>query len=204
MSAVEHLKRLVEEVNSGQATNLRSAQGNAIERSIATRRRRSANLKYELDEVQDHGDRVAFRYTAHGANGSWCGSGCASLKGEELHVDQHSEDYIGRRIAEGRIADFFSAADPQDNITGDWTGELFGVKFTMDLNQKPPSDAVTGTISALGSSFPLTGTNNPPNVAASGSSDGKTIKFSGQWTGPNTIDGTISGDGFNNKVTITR
>jgi predicted ester cyclase len=171
-------------------------------------RKEFPDISWKVDEVVEHGDRVGVRYTATGTHKksgkkvSWCGSAIVRVSGDEVHLLQVAEDYLGRLIS---IGDGVFPASPQDNISGNWKGTVFGVPFVMDLKQAPPADKVTGTISGLGSSLPVSGTNTPPTVKLSGNTPKGAVTFTGTWAGDNVIHGHIDGAGFKNEpVTVKR
>jgi len=156
------------------------------------------DLQYTLDKVVEEADRIGFRYTACGTHerinrrATWCGSGLARVRNGRVTAIHLQEDYWGRELDLGNVPD-----SPSDDITGEWKGEVFGVDFTMELEQSPPKDAVTGTLNVLGQSVPLTGANDPPTVKLQGKTgDGKAIAFVGTWDGNDSISGTINGGGF--------
>jgi hypothetical protein len=159
-----------------------------------------------MGNVIEKGDRIAFRYTRAGVDKKtnkrvqWHGSAVARVVNGKIADIQVMEDHWGLLIDQGIIPTL-----PQDDISGDWSGSLFGIPFSLDLTEAPNSTKVTGTLSvpALNLSVAVSGTNNPaanPDVQLSGSASGQTITFTGNWNGANEIDGTINGAGFSNQA----
>jgi hypothetical protein len=170
-------------------------------------RRQYPDIEWKLDKVVQKGNRVGFRYTAKGTvegskeKSTWTGSGIATVddKGRLQHL-RVQEDHWGRLIDQGIIPDL-----KEQDITGVWKGEVFGVGFQMNLKQTSGTDKVSGTISALGESLPLSGTNTPPTVDLAGKSPKGEVTFKGKWENDDTINGVINGAGFDNQsVQITR
>lgn len=208
MGAGEQLKAVLEAANKG--TSVRKLCSPEIADTIITGqdawREAYSDVQWVLDEVIEQGERVAFRYTTSAVSKetkkkmTWTGSGVAHVTNGKFSRLKLNEDHWGRLIAEGK-----TPLTPEDDITGTWNGSLWGVAFVLQLQQSPPSTAVSGSVSGLGMSLPLTGTNTPPSVLLAGSSPKGPVTFSGNWKGDNEIDATINGAGFDNQpITITR
>lgn len=164
------------------------------------------DIQIKLDKVVEKAGRVGFRYTCSGTHqklkkkATWSGSGVATVSNGKITGFHVVEDHWGRELDLGNVP-----ASPEDDASGDWKGQVFGVDFSLDLAQQAPNKAVTGTLSVLGMSFAVSGTNVPPNVKLSGKSNGGTITFVGTWAGANEIDGVLNGGGIDNqKARITR
>ena len=204
-----HIKSLAEAV-SGKADVSRffgGDEGKQIAASQAAWREEYPDIQWKVDNVVEEGDHVGIHYTAtgtHKASGkklTWTGSAVAQVTGDKIRLVQVREDYLARLIGIGK----FVLDNAQNNISGTWNGNLWGIQFVMPLQQNPPSTAVKGSISALGDSIPLSGTNTPPSVNLGGSTPKGPVTFVGTWAGDNQINGTLNGAGFNNQpVTFNR
>jgi hypothetical protein len=90
-------------------------------------------------------------------------------------------------------------------MVGTWTGGTHGTSVTLVLTQIGNSVNGTATLSGSPDSFALSGTNNFPSVNLTGSAFGVQITFSGTFSAPNTIPGTLTAEGFPAlPVTLTR
>ena len=171
-----------------------------VNAGLASWRKELPDIQWQLDNVVKKGDRVAFRYTASATPAgskqkiSWHGTAVGAVIDGKVHITHINEDVLGALVGRGQLPD-----SPQDDISGTWNGELFGVNFKLNLQQATGKDAVHGTISALGNTIPVTGTNDPPKVNISGSSPKGQVVLAGMWTGPNQIKGTLTGAGFQNQ-----
>jgi hypothetical protein len=211
-NAGARIKALVEAA-SGKADVSRffsSEEGKQIAASQAAWREEYPDIQWKLDNVVEEGEHVGIHYTATGTHKesgkklTWTGSAIARVQGNQFQLVKVHEDYLARLIGLGRLGQW-TLDNPQNNITGNWTGNLFGIQFNMPLQQTPPSTAVSGTLSALGSSIPLTGTNTPPSVNLGGNTPKGAVTFVGTWASENQINGTLNGAGFNNQpVTFNR
>jgi hypothetical protein len=164
------------------------------------------DIAWTIGTVLEQGGRVGFRYTAagtHKASGkkaSWEGAGVAHVAdGKLLRI------YVNE-LAWGRLIDIgIVPASPEDDISGTWAGDLFGIQFTLELQQSLPGDRVTGTLSGLDSSFPVSGTNDPPRVNLTATAPKGNVTFQGMWVSGSQIQGTINGGGFSQQpVTFDR
>lgn len=169
-------------------------------------RKQFPDVQWTVDNVVEKGGKVAFRYTATGtAKGtrkkvSWSGTAVGVLVDGKIHVTHIDEDHLGAVLGRGELP-----TTPQDDMTGDWKGDLFGVPFELKAQQQNGKDVVKGVISALGSSLPVTGTNDPPNVNLQGNSPKGKVSLVATWAGPNTLKGSLNGAGFQNQpVTLNR
>ncbi len=209
--AVEDLKRIFEAANkTGALGRLDVPVEASIKKSLTAAHgalhKEFSDVEVKLDKVVEEADRIGFRYTCAGTHrrinkrATWTGSGIARVAKGAITGLQVNEDHWGRELDLGNVPE-----SAEDNITGNWKGQIYGIDFTLDMTQTPPDTAVKGDLTILGSSYALKGTNTPPNVSLSGSSGGKTLTFKGTWSGANEIDGTINGAGIDNqKVTLTR
>jgi hypothetical protein len=196
------IKSLFDKVNGKQdlSTHFAPDLGKQMSQAASEWRKEFPDLKWKLGRVVEQRDRVSFQYVAEGTHkptgkkASWSGSGVAIVKGGKVVTLQVVEDFHSRIADLGQVF-----VIPQDNISGTWKGELFGIDFTLQADQNPPADAVTGTISGLGLSLPVTGENDPPNVKLSGDSPKGKVTLTGTWTGANSISGTLNGAGFQNQ-----
>jgi ketosteroid isomerase-like protein len=151
-------------------------------------------VQWNLSTVTSSGDKVAFSYQAHGTHRAsnkpvqWQGSGVARISDGKISEIALLEDAWARLLQIGQLPSL-----PSDSATGHWTGELFGIKFTLDLVQGSGAD-VKGTLAIPGfGTFAVTGKNTPPTINFSGSAGGTKVDFAGKWTGPNQITGDIAG-----------
>jgi hypothetical protein len=211
VQAADRVKAAFEALN--QTAGLRSV-ATSLDRELSARvlqgekalRETFPDIQIKLEKVLEKSGRVGFRYTCSGTHkrlrkkATWSGSGVATVVNGKITGFHVVEDHLGRELDLGNVP-----ASPEDDASGDWKGQVFGVDFTLDLTQQPPNKAVKGTLSVLGMSFAVAGTNVPPNVKLSGKANGGTITFVGTWKGANEIDGVLNGGGIDNqKATITR
>lgn len=203
--ATAAIKALLEAVNknTGVASHGAGELGRRIEQSSADWRKEYPDIKWSLDQVVEKGEQVGFRYTATGTHkktgkrATWTGAGTARVKGGKLIAVRVAEDYLKRALDIDILP-----ADPQDDMSGLWKGNLFGIDFQLDADQNPPSDKVTGTLSGLGQSLAVSGTNDDPNVNLAGNTPKGPVTLKGTWTGSNQITGTLNGAGFNNQPVV--
>lgn len=205
VNATSHVQSALQAANSG--SSLDQFFGHETAQHFAAGhafwRKEFPDITWKLDNLVEKGTRVAFRYTATGTHhktgkkSSWSGTAVGHMVDGKLHVIRVIEDALGAIVGQGTIP-----AGPEDNISGQWNGNLWGVPFIMQLQQSPPSDAVTGTISGVGSSLPVTGKNDPPNVVVSGNSPKGTITFTGTWASDSQINGVLNGGGFTNQPVV--
>jgi hypothetical protein len=159
------------------------------------------DIKWKLGNVVEQREHVTFRYVAEGTHkptgkkASWTGSGVAIVKAGKIVNLQIVEDFLGRYADIGVVAPM-----PQDDMSGNWTGQLWGIDFVLHAEQKPPAHDVIGNLSGLGQSLAVSGKNDPPNVTLAGNSPKGPVTFNGIWTGPNTLSGTLNGAGFQNQA----
>jgi len=171
-----------------------------VREGLAFWRKEHPDIQWQLNNVVRKGNRVAFRYTASATPSgsrekmSWQGTAVGMIVDGKVHIAQVNEDVLGATVGRGQLPE-----SPQDDISGTWDGDLFGVDFKLNLQQPTGKDTVRGKITALGNTIPVSGTNVPPNVTISGSSPKGQISLAGKWTGPNQISGTLSGAGFRNQ-----
>lgn len=177
-----------------------------VKAGLAYWRKQYPDIQWQVDSVVKKGDRVAFRYTATGTHAasrqkmSWGGTAVGKMIKGKVHLLHINEDTLGAHVGQGNLP-----STPQDDISGTWDGDLWGVDFKLNLQQATGKDVVHGTISALGNTIPVSGTNDPPNVNISGSSPKGSIALNGTWASDNEIDGTLNGAGFNKQpITIKR
>lgn len=208
-SSGTYLRSMAEAVSGkGDVSRFFAAEeAKTIAASQAAWRKEYPDIQWKVDDTVQQGDRVGIHYTAsgtHKASGkkvSWRGTALAHYDGKKLSLIQVHEDYLGRLLGLGRDA----LTTAQDDISGTWKGTLFGIEFVMQLSQSPPSTSVTGTLTALGESIKLSGTNTPPTVNLQGDTPKGAVTLAGTWVGDNQIQGTLNGAGFDNQpVTFTR
>jgi len=175
-----------------------------LRQSAAEFRRTFSNATVAVDKLLERGNQVAFRYTRNGTDlktnkpAKWTGSAVARVVNGKIVDIQLKEDYWGRLIDLEVIPTI-----PQDDISGHWTGNLFGMPFSLDLSQAPNSIKVTGSLSVptLNLTVPVSGTNSVaanPDVQLSGSTGAQALTLTGNWAGKNQINGVLNGAGFNN------
>jgi hypothetical protein len=199
------IKGLLEAVNknAGVGSHAQGELGRQLEQSSTDWRKEYPDIKWKLDNVVEKGGRVGFQYSATGTHkktgkkAAWSGSGVATLKGNKLVSVRVVEDVFKRWLDIDMLP-----PDPEDDISGTWDGSLWGVDFQLQADQDPPSDNITGTLSGLGQSLPVSGKNDTPNVSFSGNTPKGQVTFNGTWTGNNQISGTLNGAGFNNQPVV--
>jgi len=121
------------------------------------------------------------------------GSGVATIENGKISSLYHHEDYIANLIDGGGTL---------PSLTGNWSGSSSGITVNLTLTQN--GNNVTGTATAFGSTFPVTGTVNYPNVVLNGSLNGLAVNFTGAYNPPpNTIPGTLTVAGFPPPLSVT-
>jgi hypothetical protein len=197
------IKEAVEAFNKGNAEGLGGLFATRLQKgaaaSVKTARTAASDLQYKIDHIQADGDHVAFSYTVSGTfrgkAARWTGSGTATVVNGKITALNHVEDLIGKGIQIG--------IKLNPTMTGNWAGSAQGVNVTLALSQS--GNNVSGTASAFGATFPVSGTNNYPNVALHGNMNGVQVNFAGAFNPPpNTIPGTLTAMGSSLQVTITR
>lgn len=161
------------------------------------------DVQWHVDSVLEKGNRVAFRYTATGTHQasnkkvSWNGTASGFVVGGKVHITHVDEDLLGAQIGHGMFP-----ATPEDDMSGNWRGDLWGVPFQLNANEQSGQNVVHGVISALGQTLPVTGTNTPPTVSLTGNSKKGNVTLTGTWANGNTINGMLNGAGFNNQPIV--
>lgn len=185
--------------------------GKGVGQAVKATREAFPDLKYEIEHIVAHGDEVHFTYVAKGTNkgmfygqkgtnktAAWRGSGVANVQNGKISGLLVNEDAIARAIQLGHR--LFAA---QPSLTGNWQGSSQGIAVSLQLVQTGTS--VSGNAQAFGSSFPVTGSVNYPNVSLAGNMNGVQVTFGGAYNPPpNTITGTLTALGSSLAVTITR
>jgi predicted ester cyclase len=212
------IKDALDAFNKGDAASLGKLFGGGLGKGVAasvkSNRTAFPDLAYKIERVAADGDQVHFSYVAKGTHkgklggqaatnksASWTGSGVASVQNGKIVGLQIYEDTIGRALQLG--LKLGSAALP--SLTGTWKGSSQGIDVTLILVQT--GNSVTGTASAFGSTFPVTGSVSFPNVALQGSLNGLAVTYNGAYNPPpNTIIGTlvVQGVGTIPNLAITR
>lgn len=186
--------------------------GKGLENAMTDNRGAFPDLAYKIEHIVAEGDTVHFTYVAKGTNkgkyrgekatnktASWGGSGTAYVKDGKIVGLQTRDDRVSQAIQLGRKLG--GAAQP--TLTGNWQGAAQGITVTLQLVQS--GNNVTGSATAFGSTFPVTGTVNYPNVSLSGTMNGLAISFTGAYNPPpNAIPGTLTALGSSIQVTINR
>jgi|GEM_PF-5197651 len=185
----------------------RHAEGNA--KGIQTA---FPDLEYKIDHVHAEGDHVTFAYTATGTNkgalgphkatgkkATWQGSGTATISGGKITAVHLTEDFRRAALQLGII----HLLNP--SMTGKWSGSAQGITVTMNLVQTGNNVIGTATATGFSAPFPVSGTNNYPNVSLNGNVGGLGVNFTGTFSNPNTIPGKLTVQDFPPiQVTITR
>ncbi|HEY8207061.1 MAG TPA: nuclear transport factor 2 family protein [Myxococcaceae bacterium] len=169
-------------------------------------RKQFPDVQWHVESVVEKGSRIAFRYTVTGTHPStnkkitWGGTATGFVVGGKVHVTHVDEDHLGAKVGNGVFP-----TTPEDDMTGNWNGDLWGVPFNLQANEAPGQNVVHGVISSLGQTLPVTGTNNPPNVSLTGNTKKGNVTLTGTWQNGNTINGMLNGAGFTNQpIVLTR
>jgi hypothetical protein len=185
------IKNAVDAYNKGNAEGVGSHFGGALQKGVAGTVQK--DVQYTLNHVKADGAQVLFSYTAKGKSGEWHGSGVATVENGKIVGLHHVEDVIGKAILGGTGL---------PSLTGNWSGSSSGITVTLSLTQN--GNNVTGTATAFGATFPVTGTANYPNVVLNGSLNGLPVNFTGAYNPPpNTIPGTLTVTGFPPPLSVT-
>ena len=167
------------------------------------------DLKYTLDHIQSEGNQVTFAYSVAGTHkgalgqlkatqktAQWQGWGVATVENGVITQLHTNEDWVRAGLQLG-------VANP--TMVGTWAGGAGGTSVRLVLAQSGNSVSGTATLAGTPDSFPVSGTNNYPSVALSGSAYGLAVTFTGAFSAPNTIPGTLTIQGFPAMpVTLTR
>jgi predicted ester cyclase len=205
------LQRAVDAFNKGGASGLGSVFGKDLEHGVSDRAKRLhtafPDLQYKIDGSHSEGNRVAFTYTASGTfkgtlgeykgtnkSAQWHGVGVASVSEGKIVAVHVTEDWVRAALLLGvvdSIAHLLKAT-----MAGTWGGTGGGITVTLHLSQA--GNAVSGSATATGFSetFPVSGTNNHPKVSLAGSVGGLPITFAGDFSGPDSVPGTLTVQGF--------
>jgi predicted ester cyclase len=205
------VKKALEAANEGQADHFtrafRGDQSRNLADSLKNIRTAFPDVKYALDHVQAEGDQVTFAYTAKGTHKGalgqlrptnkavqWHGWGVATIKDGAIVDIQTHEDWVRAGIQLG--------VNP--SLSGTWNGSSSGTNVTLQLTQN--GNAVSGTATLAGAGdFPVSGTNNFPNVQLQGTAFGLPVTFAGAFSGPNAVPGNLTVQGFPSQaVTLSR
>jgi predicted ester cyclase len=207
------IKNAAEAFNKGQAEGLNKVFGGGRDKyaaeALKSLRGAFPDLHYTVDHVSGDGSHVEFAYTVKGTHkgalddikatnkaAQWHGSGTATIQNGMITDISTTEDWARVRIQLG-------LANP--SMTGTWKGSGQGTTVTLVLTQTGTAVSGTATVSGIPGSFPLAGTNNFPNVVLKGTVFGLTVNFTGAFSNPNTIPGTLTIQGFSPQaVTLTR
>jgi hypothetical protein len=185
------IKNAVDAYNKGNAEGVSNHFASALQAGISGSVQK--DVQYTINHIKADGPHVLFAYTAKGKSAEWNGSGVATVENGKIVALHHIEDVISKVIQMG-------GALP--SLTGNWAGSSSGINVTLNLTQT--GNNVTGTASAFGSTFPVTGTVNYPNVVLNGSLNGLAVNFTGAYNPPpNAIPGTLTITGFPPPLTVT-
>lgn len=161
-----------------------------LDASMGELRRAHPDFTWQIDHSVEQGNRVAFRYTAGSAAAKmqWTGSAVAIVENGKIVAVRLQDDWASI-ILKGGIPKV-----PQDDMSGRWHGNAFGVDFQLDASEE--GQKVSGTLTVLGQSVAVNGTNDGHNVHLSGNAPGGgQTAFAGTWATANKITGTLSGVG---------
>lgn len=183
----------------------------AVSQAVKENRAGFPDLRYKVDHIASAGNQVVFTYTATGTNkgefegaratgktAEWQGSVVATVQGGKIvHIDV-DEDHLRRDLQLG------AALDLTPTMTGTWVGSSSGITVTLHLVQS--GNNVTGDVTITGFSkpYPVTGTNNYPNVTLNASPEGIPAQFVGKFSGPDSVPGVLTMMGSSLDVTINR
>jgi predicted ester cyclase len=198
------VKNAVEAFNQGQAEGLQKAFGKDMSATAAESAKslRSAfpDLKYKIDHIQSEGSQVTFTYSVSGTHkgalgqfkatdksAQWHGWGVATVENGVITRLHTNEDWVRAGMQLG-------IANP--TMVGTWVGGSQGTSVTLTLTQSGNGVNGTGTLSGSPDSFPISGTNNFPAVSLGGTVFGLQVSFDGTFSGPNSIPGTLTIQGF--------
>jgi predicted ester cyclase len=183
----------------------------AVSQAVKENRAGFPDLRYKVDHITSAGNQVIFTYTATGTHkgvfegrrptgktAEWHGSVIATVqrgKIVHIHVD---EDHLRRDMQLGELLDL------TPSMTGTWVGSSSGITVTLHLTQT--GDNITGdvTITGFSGTYPVTGTNNYPNVTLNASPAGIPAQFVGKFSGPDSVPGVLTMMGSSLDVTINR
>jgi predicted ester cyclase len=207
------VKSAVEAFNGGQADGVKKAfhrntEKGALE-SMRTLRTAFPDLQYAIDHIQADGDQVMFTYTVKGTHrgelgdlkatnkaAQWHGWGVATVENGVITNIHTKDDWVRAGIQLGIL---------NPSAAGTWTGASGNTTVTLVLTQTGATINGTATMSGLADSFPVSGTNNYPDVDLRGTAFGLQVVFDGAFNGANTIAGSLTVQGFPpQQVTLTR
>ena len=207
------VKAAVEAFNGGKADGVKKAFGRDVEKgaleSMGTLRGAFPDLQYSIDHIQAEGNQVTFAYTVKGTHkgalgdikatnkaAQWHGWGVATVENGVITSVHTNEDWVRAGIQLGLV---------NPSMTGTWTGSSGSTTVTLVVTQSGNNVSGNATMSGLSDKFPVSGTNNYPNVNLQGNAFGLQITFAGSFSGTNTIPGTLTVQGFPSQaVTLTR
>jgi hypothetical protein len=126
----------------------------------------------------------------------WHGWGVATVENGIITGIHTNEDWVRAGIQLGIV---------NPTMTGTWTGSSGNTTVTLVVTQSGTGVSGTATMSGLADKFPVSGTNNYPNVDLRGNAFGLQVTFTGAFSDATTIPGTLTVQGFPSQaVTINR
>lgn len=158
----------------------------------ATNESVGGGTQYEILHATADGPRVSFAYLVkQGRESQAYGTGVAYVEGGKITSLQRSTNYV-------------TQVGGAPSLTGNWSGSAQGITVVLVLTQNA-DNSVTGTATAFGSTFPVTGNVSYPSVSLKGDMNGVEVSFQGKYDPPpNTIPGTLTALGSSLPVTMTR
>jgi predicted ester cyclase len=207
------VKSAVEAFNGGAADGIRKVFHRDVEKgpveSMKTLRTAFPDLQYTIDHIQSEGNQVTFTYTVKGTHrgalgdlkatnkaAQWHGWGVATVENGLITSIHTNEDWIRAGIQLGVV---------NPSMTGTWSGASGSTTVTLVCTQTGSSVSGTAQMSGIADKFPVSGTNNYPNVSLQGTAYGLQVTFTGAFSNANTIPGTLTIQGFPSQaVTLTR
>jgi predicted ester cyclase len=169
------------------------------------------DLQYTITNMASDGDTVAFTYTAKGTQkgvleglaatnkaATWSGSAIATVSAGKITHIYVQEDYIAKMAQLGHITAISS-------MTGKWVGSTSGITVSLTLTQSGNNVTGSCTITGFSGTHAVTGTNTYPSVKLSSNlGNGLVGNFDGEFSGPNTVSGSLTIMGSSLHVTINR